>query len=394
MVTESPVEFWRRSVYPVLESIAGETRLLSEFRAGLDNDRAIAGHIENMGRALERFPTGRRAAYEGWCLDRGSYDYGSEAYYQSRLLSLLTFVQSETDRHRLFAEEFCARQTIRPAAFSASPLINRIERRSLSYIIYPASMVAWMYTFFEAVAAIANGREVDTDALRQYLLYVVAARTFKLHETVWTGYALDYVIDSMVNIDGAPAASERLNPSDLGAQLVHACEEFIIAHELGHALLRHTSGDIESESAADRRGLELLLEMPSAAFGWVPKPMIDPAYTPWLGYAAIRMWTNIRLSAEYRAVPLVHDTVEARQRQVKEIDAAFKSRIEQAERLGLASETRVPSDVRAVVQASGELIKRLAEVDLDLGLVGRVKSVAATLGRGDYDTLGGFSVPE
>lgn len=381
----SPLEVWQ-GIYPYEESIASETQTLDELHVRLNNAAAIEAHIANMKLALSRVETDTSALYAEWCLDPKSYRYGSDAYYQSRIVATLRHLQDTPYRRDCTSETICARQILKPSAFNGSPRIKRVF--PFVFLIFPAPTVYWMYEIMGMIAASAGCGSLVQSKIKEYLTYLIAARSFERWATHATAYAIDFLVDELANTVLQVAAEEdypvghELTP--LSQQLVYAAEEFVISHELAHFALCHVGeGTLDVEVAADRRALEMMQSMNPGAFDWVEGNLIDVSFTPWLGYLALRLWTNVRLAAEIKVVPWVYEEKERVEREKQRIFTLWQERADQIDRVGLTRSVKTPKIFKEIVNASTSLIGEIMRTPIDGDEVRRIGKVARALALGD-----------
>lgn len=381
----SPIEIWK-GIFPYEEAIAGETETLDELHRRLNNGAAIEAHIANMKLALSRVEQNVSAPYETWCLDRENYRYGSDAYYQSRIIATIRHLQNTSYKGDCTSETICARQILKPSAFNGTPRIKRVF--PFVFLIFPAPTVYWMYEIMGMIAASAGHGALVQAKIKEYLTYLIAARSFERWATHATAFAIDFLIDELANTLLQVPSSEdyptghALTP--LSQQLVYAMEEFVIGHELAHFALRHVGeGTLDMEAAADRRALEMLQQIDPGAFDWVEGNLVEVSLTPWLGYLSLRLWTNVRLAAEAKVVPWVYQDEELIRREQARIDALWQDRVVQVSRVGILGNVKLPKIFKEITDASTALVGEILRSPIDGDEVRRITELAKALALGD-----------
>jgi hypothetical protein len=380
----NPIEIWN-AYYPYVESIGYEQETLDVIRQSRETRDVITGHTASISAVLEKISSEIADKYRSWALDSASYNFGSEAYYQGRILATIRNLQDTTFRLGPEADVLCARQILNPSAFNGSPRIKRVS--NVAFLIFPAPTVFWMYAIFEMIAAFMGHGHFDRPRVGEYLKYLIAARTFERWATANTAYAIDFLVDELVHSGKLPSAGIS-GISPLSVNLVGAAEHFIICHEMAHFTLGHADeGNIDVEAAADRRAIEMLLAVDPTTLVSVECPGLDNEIIPLLGYLALRLWTNIRLAAEMRVLPFVLDTPEEVALRKEAFSRIFDDRAAQLHRAEIFGTMSTAPILKAATEAAHQVIREILEYPIDRNEMNEMRRLAKTLASGEYDVL-------
>lgn len=388
-MTLDPLAAWA-SVYPVEETIARETETLTELRTRLNNAGTIRRHIANMTDMVAVLSPEMAARYASWCLDPATYTYGSEAYYQSRIIAALCNLQRTEFAVPATADILVARQILKPTAFNGSPRIKRLP--GMAFVIFQAPSVFWMYEIMGMIAHIRDGRDLKEETLREYLFYLLALRVFNRFADHETACLSDYLIDEIVRSGRQLSPEEPASPSHeilpFAVHLVHAIEDFVIHHELAHFRLNHgPHADDDVEAEADREAIRMI----TAARQRMAPTWEDHHYAkhtpPSLGYLALRLWTTIRLTAEYRVLHLALEDTRALARERDRITTILAAQASRADTMDAFRDIPVDPLHRAVVESANTVQARIMACTLDRADYEGVYRLAKTFAQGEYTHL-------
>lgn len=377
-MTCDPIAAWAER-YKVEEAIHAQSEVLDNLRSMPSTQAAIASHIEDIAKVLATLPEELAARYQPWATARASYNFGLEAYYQRRILSLLGGLSAAGTAFPADMEVLCARQIINPSAFNGSPRIARTG--SVSYVIFPAPTVYWMYAICTMIADCAAGRAINRAKLNLYLRYLIAARSYERSVDPVAAHSIDFLVEEIVHKGDVEDVDscETHAPNDT-MNMVSAAEEFIICHELAHLLLDHgAAGGVVAEADADRLALELLASLPPGHFRHFESACIEPLDFPQLGYFVLRMWTIVRLAAEQRILPFICDSPEEVYARKGKLDRIWASRVEQIDRVGILNRYAVTDALKAVKVGTVQLAAEIAGEELDRTEIDRIRRLARTL---------------
>lgn len=377
-MTCDPIGTWAER-YKVEEAIHAQSEVLDNLRSMPSTQAAIASHIQDIGRVLATLPAELAARYQPWVTAQASYNFGSEAYYQRRILSLLGGLSAAGTALPAGMDVLCARQLINPSAFNGSPRIARTG--CVSYVIFPAPTVYWMYSICTMIADCAAGRAINRAKLNLYLRSLIAARSYERSVDPVAAHSIDFLVEEIVHRGDV----EDVDPGEIQApsdtmNMVSAAEEFIICHELAHLLLDHgATGGVVEEAEADRLALDLLASLPPVHFRHFESASIEPRDFPQLGYLVLRMWTIVRLSAEQRILPFICDSPEEVDVRKGKLDKIWAARVDQIDRVGILNRFEVTDAFRAVTIGTVRLAAEIAGEELDLAEIDRIRRMARTL---------------
>jgi hypothetical protein len=382
----NPIEIWN-DIYQYEESIASETETLDVLKENLNNTPVINAHIKNIKKSLANSEDNLLRLYKAWSTEPDSYRYGSEAYYQSRILAMLRHLQKTPYSKKSQSKILCARMILKPSAFNGSPRIKRVG--SFAFVVFPAPTVYWMYEIMGMISALYGCGQFLEKKIHEYLIYLIAARSFEHKATHETSYSIDFLIDviahSVLEKPNKDQTIDMHGPTPLSQQLVYSIEEFIISHELSHDILDHDGdGSPEIEAAADRNALEMMQAIPAGAYDWVEGNLIDVELTPWLGYLALRLWTNIRLAAEIKVVPWIFDAPSKIEQERSKIFTIWEQRVRQIDLVGNVCKVTVPSSFEKITKAADELVNIINNYEIDSEEVGVILRYSNALASGQY----------
>lgn len=370
-MTPTPDALWQIR-YPFEESIAQEHDFLRELRKGVFAAETIAKHIAVIRPLVERLDLTRQRAY-AWARHQEAYAFGPEAFYQARLLTLLGDLQRAGQPLPSPDHVVCARQLISPAAFNGTPRIATIG--NVSFVIFPAPAIGWLYTLFEQMMAVVEGRKLSGPLVELYLHYLVGARTFEAVVELSHRHELDYVIEEIVLEPDSPSIAE-VDCSALTLALIDATEEFVLCHELAHQALGHAGessmATIDIESAADRLALEMLSKLRGGRAERFAPLGIDNTTYAHLGFIGVRLWTGIRLIAEERVLLTVHGNPQCINRHRERLNALYAEKQRQIQAAELSSTLPISPIFRAAVAGYAQLVDALLEVPLQTDRVARI----------------------
>ncbi|HTN62080.1 MAG TPA: hypothetical protein VL147_11055 [Devosia sp.] len=149
-----PIAVWETR-YPYEESIHSQDQLLRDLRHSVGSDLVVGKHIVEIASIIDKLPTETAGRYRNWALSPTSYRYGAEAHYQKRLLHLLLRLSESGFPIDDIEDVVCARQTIHPSGFNATPRIARLS--GVSFVIVPAPTTYWLYGICSMIADLGSG---------------------------------------------------------------------------------------------------------------------------------------------------------------------------------------------------------------------------------------------
>lgn len=380
-----PIAIWETR-YPYEESIHGQEKLLLDLRREVGSANVIQRHLGEISSILDRLPAGTSSRYRSWVTAPGSYRYGAEAHYQKRLMALLLRLADSGFPIDDIPEVICARQTIYPSGFNATPRIARLS--GVSFVIVPAPTTYWLYVICTMIAQLGTGQSHNDRQLNLYLRYLTAARSFERWATPLTAHSLDHLVDEIVHRGKVEDVDDQEPaPSALAMNMVSSVEDFFLAHELAHLILGHgDDGSIDAEAAADRKALEMLRGLDPSKNDYFETPDLLPRHFPQLGYLTLRMWTAARLVAEQRVLPWVCDPADV-VAQHGRIGAIWEARQKQAQLIGILDTMEAPPALHKVANGLGLLVGRINSAVLPPDEIERIVRLARSLAEEDYTEL-------
>ncbi len=375
---ESPVDLWAAC------AVAEEMPLPSAdlFEALRDPD-ALGRHLVDIAKILDELPPDVAAPYAGWVTRADNYRFASEGFYQFRILKWLANA-SRAGRIDTQTPVFLARQLIRPSAFADTPRIKHVG--GTAFVLYPQAAIYWLYEFMTLIAHDIDGTPMRDETIVEFLHRSLARMSYAMAASPDTAYGIDFLLDEIVL--GGSAMAEAHPVSSRAAALTSGVEDFIINHELAHALHGHagsTAAEVEAE--ADRTAIGLMLFSMTGEWGSERQRTVDVSTWPIEAYVALQVWGLIRSSADRRIRVYTSfdddDLARARARN----DQALRIRMARLEMLDDLFQFPAPKATRALLEACDRMVHRITTVDLDDGEVGRIVRLSRSLARRDYLVL-------
>lgn len=368
------------------EIVLDDPVILKELSRSRETRRTVRHHLQNVRAVLEKLPGRLAARYRPWCLDEDFYRFGSEAFYQSRILYWLrNAMRYQTDLVQI-ERIFVARQIIRPSALNSTPRIKAAGE--VSYIIYPQAGTAWLYELMGALNEEIHGRHPIAEKLGEYLLYLLAYRAYEASATPLSGYAIDHLIDEIVQRGKAPLPGHAVCVDSLA--LVRNVEDFIVNHEIAHAFLKHAPGCIAAsvmEPEADKLALELMLietmldeNLSHGAESQVPN-------RPLVGYLCLNLWGLFRETTEWRAAAFLADTPDLMEQIRTRVRHLTQVRLDRIAATAHLSRAVVSSEIKVIIEAGYRLNARLQSLALERDRAEDVVRLSRRLAQCDYAAL-------
>jgi hypothetical protein len=288
------------------EVVLDDSFILDQLRNAPETRATIERHVETIKRVLMRLPRDVAESYAEWCLDPDFYRFASEAFHQGRILYWLSVAARFRDISQM-KRMFVARQIIRPSGLNSTPRIK--STADVEFIVYPAPSTAWLYEMMGILACERKNEGILEKKLEEYVLYLLAYRAYTTAADFSTAFGIDYLIDEIVLKGQPPHFSHPV--SDEAAFFIQAVEDFVINHEIAHAMLEHSSAGHhigKMESDADNLAIELMLaefvkDLPDAGEHQIRVPD-----RPLIGYLCLNLWGLFRETAEWRASLFLADT--------------------------------------------------------------------------------------
>lgn len=382
--TAELLKVWERSASSE-EVVLDDPFILEELRDNPRTREAIKNHIDSMKRILHRLPENVAESYRPWCTDPSFYRFGSEAFHQGRILYWLLIASKMRDVSQL-GRILVARQIIRPSGLNSTPRIKRAG--GVDFIVYPAPSTFWLYELMSALACEIDGKDIVEAKLEEYILYLLAYRAYEGAADYLTGYGIDYLIDEIVLSGTAPKTGHSFSQSC--AFLVQAVEDFIINHEISHALLDHPGVQGEGvaiEAEADMLAIELML----AEFVETPtdKKISDLTLPdrPLIGYLCLNLWGLFREAAEWRASVFLADTPDKMARIRNRSHSLKEERLARIANVPLVSKIEASKQAKQIMDSGMRIQNRLCNLEMNQKRAEDVVRLARTLAARDYSVL-------
>ncbi len=382
--TEELMAAWHRSAASE-EIVLDHPFILDELSNNPHTRETIQQHISSIERILERLPKQVAQNYLPWSTDPSFYRFGSEAFHQGRILYWLAIASKMRDLSDL-DQTLVARQIIRPSGLNSTPRIK--SSGEIQFIIYPAPSTAWLYELMSVLMLEFNGEAINDRKLEEYLLYLLAYRAYEGAADYMTAYGIDYLIDEIVLSGTEPEPNHPF--SQTGAFLVQAVEDFIINHEISHALLEHAAskdGEVDIEAEADNLAIELML----AEFVDRPTSTDDMGLSlpdrPLIGYLGLNLWGLFREVAEWRASAFLADTPKKMAHIRDQSHQLKEGRISRISNVPFFSEVAVSQQAKHIMDAGMRIHDKLVHLEMDQDRAENVVGLARSLAQRDYSVL-------
>ena len=375
---------WRRCEVSE-ETVLDDPFILDQLRSAPETRATIERHLGSIRKLLDLLPEDVARGYRGWCLDPEFYRFASEAFHQGRILYWLATAskfRNVADIGRLFV----ARQIIRPSGLNSTPRIK--SAGDIEFIVYPAPSTAWLYELMSILVCERSRQELLSGKLEEYVLFLLAYRAYTMAADFQTAFGIDYLIDEIVLKGGLPHPSHPV--SGEAAFLIQAVEDFVINHEIAHALLEHRDASTPNnviEAEADNLAIELMLaefvkDLPDEGEHQLTVPD-----RPLIGYLCLNLWGLFRETAEWRASMFLADTPE-KMAQIRDRTRKLKdARLARIRDVPLFSGVVATDQARDIIDAGLRVNERFQYLQLDRGRAEGVVRLSRTLAQRDYSVL-------
>ncbi len=384
-----PITLWA-IIRPLEESSGLDESEENNLANAEDNRLAIFQHIEMIENLLPTMDAGNRARYFPWVLDCSSYQYSTEAYYQSRILRAIAKMGKtayRTDDRKIV----CARQVLRPSAFNKSPRIKRVNCNA--YVIFPLPTMYWMYEILSMAALTFSKQPINKDMLKKYLLYTHAIQCFLRWSDFRSAYKVDYFLSKVVSTVIGSGREEAANIGlatktekdvvSLAVFLTYAIEEFIINHEIAHLALEHQgTSSVIIESEADQRAVQT---MNAIGFNRIAVQCVNKTGETLdvnavaLGYLCLRLWSNFRLMAEATVVPWAYQEDHLIVQEKNRLHKLFEDRVLQTNRNPLIGQIVGQPIYKDIIAGFDSLIQELINIDVPNEMYTELSRIAKSL---------------
>ena len=382
--SEQLLKTWQRCATSE-EVVLNDPFILDQLRNAPKTRATIERHIDSIKRVLTRLPHDVAEAYAGWCLDPEFYRFASEAFYQGRILYWLAVAARFHDISRM-GRTFIARQIIRPSGLNSTPRIK--STGDLEFIVYPAPSTAWLYEMMGILVCEQKNEGILDKKIEEYVLYLLAYRAYTTAADFSTAFGIDYLIDEIVLKGRPPHVSHPV--SQEAAFLIQAVEDFVINHEIAHAMLSHSSAGNQNgkmEADADNLAIELMLaefvkDLPDAG-----EQQISVPDRPLIGYLCLNLWGLFRETAEWRASLFLADTPDKMQ-QIQERTSKLKDmRLVRIGDVPKFSGVIATDQAKDILNAGLRVNRRFQELLLDQERAEGVVRLSRSLAQHNYAVL-------